>query len=141
MIKNKSSYQKTLKDIQLQENHIRNEEIRFRQMGLTLEQVEQAVQPLKSFLENLKEDALEYEKINDGNFDSMTDFRSIGKILIAGRIYKGVTQGELAKRLGVAESQISRDEKNEYYGSSIEKLSTVLSVLEIDLKIAIEMKE
>ena len=139
MIKNISTYKKTLKDIDLQEKHIANEKLRFRQMGLTEEQVKQAIQPLLSFLENLREDAIEYEEIKAGNFENMTSLHSIGKLLVAGRIFKEVTQGELASRLGVAESQISRDEKNEYYGSSIEKLVSVSTALEIDIEISINM--
>jgi hypothetical protein len=36
------------------------------------------------------------------------------------RIAQGITQRELAKRLGLHESQVSRDERNEYFGITLE---------------------
>src|SRR2546421_13058436 len=38
---------------------------------------------------------------------------SIGQLLIAARIANGMSQRELADRLGVSETQVSRDERNE----------------------------
>jgi transcriptional regulator with XRE-family HTH domain len=50
-------------------------------------------------------------------------------MLIAVRIAQGVTQRELAKRLGVHESQVSRDERNEYFGITLERAARVLDAL------------
>jgi len=32
-----------------------------------------------------------------------------------------------SKKISVSDSQVSRDEKNEYYGSSLEKISSVVN--------------
>ena len=42
---------------------------------------------------------------------------AIGRLLTALRIAGGLAQRELAQRLGVDESQVSRDERNEYFGN------------------------
>ena len=42
-----------------------------------------------------------------------------GHLLISLRIAKGISQRELAKRLNVHESQVSRDERNEYFGITL----------------------
>ena len=46
----------------------------------------------------------------------MQNFSGIGRLLIALWIAKGLTQRELAERLEVSETQVSRDERNEYHG-------------------------
>src|SRR5262245_34676360 len=54
---------------------------------------------------------------------------AIGRLLIALRIANGLTQRELARRLGVDESQVSRDERNEYYGITVERAQRILDAL------------
>jgi len=55
-------------------------------------------------------------------------------MLIALRIARGVSQRKLAERLGVHESQVSRDERNEYHGITLDRASRVLDALEVDLR-------
>ena len=50
-------------------------------------------------------------------------------MLIALRIYKGLTQRQLAERLGVSEAAVSRDECNEYHGITLERAQRVLDAL------------
>ena len=49
--------------------------------------------------------------------------------MVALRIANGLTQRELARRLEVHESQVSRDERNEYYGITLEKALRILEAL------------
>jgi transcriptional regulator with XRE-family HTH domain len=58
--------------------------------------------------------------------------------LIALRIANGVTQTELAERLGVSASQVSRDERNEYYGVTVERAQRVVEALNESLRIQVE---
>jgi transcriptional regulator with XRE-family HTH domain len=50
-------------------------------------------------------------------------------MLIGVRIALGLSQRELAEKLGVHESQVSRDERNEYYGIAVERVSRILEAL------------
>ena len=73
-------------------------------------------------------------------FAQMDDLRGVGHLLITSRIAQGISQRELARRLGVHESQVSRDERNEYFGITLERAAKILDVLNVRLhtKIAIE---
>ena len=54
-------------------------------------------------------------------------------MLVALRIALRLTQRELAERLGVHESQVSRDERNEYHGITVERASRILDALAVQL--------
>jgi len=58
--------------------------------------------------------------------------------LISIRIAQSISQRELAKRLDVHESQISRDERNEYFGISLERAAKVLDALGVTLRSSVE---
>jgi len=57
----------------------------------------------------------------------------LGRLLIGARIYRGLSQRELASRLGVHESQVSRDERNEYGSITVERASRILEALGVEL--------
>jgi transcriptional regulator with XRE-family HTH domain len=54
--------------------------------------------------------------------------------LISARIAKGLTQRQLAEKLGVNESQVSRDERNEYHGVTLDRAARILEVLGVELR-------
>lgn len=139
MIKTEASYKRTVENVKKQEDLIESETRRFREMGLTDEQVTLALQPLESFREQLKDDIVEYERAIAGKFEELTDLRHMGKTLIALRLYKGISQAELAESMNVAQAQVSRDESNEYYGSRVEKLMSVLEAMNAKVTLKIEL--
>ena len=139
MIKNEAAYQKAIEKLKTNLSFIASEKIRFEAMNLSDEQIEQAVQPLISFHEQLKEEVTYYEKIKRGVFNPILNFTDIGKSLIAYRIYIGMTQSQLAERLGVAEAQVSRDERHEYYGATTEKVEKVMKAMNMVTTINIEI--
>jgi transcriptional regulator with XRE-family HTH domain len=72
--------------------------------------------------------------------DEIDNFRGFGHLLISLRIAQGMTQRELARRLGVHESQISRDERNEYFGVTLERAMKVLEALHVRLRSRVEIE-
>ncbi|MFC0852771.1 helix-turn-helix transcriptional regulator [Halalkalibacter oceani] len=66
-----------------------------------------------------------------GEFDPIISLHQLGKTLIAYRIYLGMSQQDLAERLGVSPSQVSRDERNEYYGARLERLQQVMEAMKM----------
>ena len=66
--------------------------------------------------------------------------QGIGRLLIAVRIAQGMTQRELAERLAVHESQVSRDERNEYHGITVERASRILEALGVTVRSIVETK-
>lgn len=139
MIKNESAYQKAVEKLKQDQEFISSEKKRFEEMGLNSDQTKMAIQPLISFHEQLKAEVEYYEKIKRGSFNPIYKFTDIGKTLIAYRIYLGMTQAELANKLGVSESQVSRDERHEYYGATTEKIETVMEAMGMKAIINIEI--
>ena len=66
--------------------------------------------------------------------------RGLGHLLISIRIAQGMSQRELARRLDVHESQVSRDERNEYFGITLERAIKVLDALNVRLHTKVEIE-
>ncbi|MCD1258943.1 helix-turn-helix domain-containing protein [Paenibacillus athensensis] len=129
MIKTDASYQKAIEKLKDDQNFIAAEKERLKHMGLTHEQIEIAIEPTLSFHEQLKDEVVYYEKIKRGDFGKLINFEHLGKTLIAYRIFVGMSQQELAAKLGVSEAQVSRDERNEYYGATKERIEAVMNAM------------
>ena len=85
------------------------------------------------------EEVESYERLKRGEFDELENLRGPGHMLISVRIAQNISQRELAKRLGVHESQVSRDERNEYFGITLERAAKVLDALNVKLHTKVEM--
>lgn len=129
MIKTESAYREAVEKLKQDKSFIESEKIRFKKLGLDEEHIEIAIQPYISFHEQLKEEVDYYERIKRGEFETVINLRSIGKTLIAYRIYSGLSQSDLAEKLGVSPSQVSRDERNEYCGATIERIQQVMEAM------------
>lgn len=112
---------------------IREQEAQLRALNMTPEQVRRAMEPALSFHEQLKEEVEYYERIKRGDFRAISNLEHLGRLLIALRINRDITQKELAKRLGVSEAQVSRDERNEYHGITLERAQRILEALGFSL--------
>jgi division/cell wall cluster transcriptional repressor MraZ len=66
------------------------------------------------------------------------NLHGLGQVLIGVRIARGMTQRELARRLGVDETMVSRDERNEYHGISLERAQRVLDALHESFAMTVE---
>lgn len=80
-----------------------------------------------------------YERLKRGEFDDLDNLRGLGHLLISVRIAQGISQRELAKRLSVHESQVSRDERNEYFGITLERAVKLLDALDVRLHTKVEI--
>jgi transcriptional regulator with XRE-family HTH domain len=67
--------------------------------------------------------------------------RSHRAITIHGHIkQEGISQRELARRLGEHETQVSRDERNEYFGITLERAAKILDALNVRLRTQVEIE-
>lgn len=80
-----------------------------------------------------------YERLKRGDFGQLVNLKGLGRQLIALRIARGLTQRQLAERLGVHESQVSRDERNDYHGITVERAQRVLEALSAQMKSTFEL--
>jgi DNA-binding Xre family transcriptional regulator len=138
MIKTEKEYLEAKRRLAEEKKMIEAQLSKLKTAGLTDDQVKLAIDPLRSFMLQLKEEIHEYERLKRGDFDDLTNLYGIGRTLVALRIFKGIKQSELAAKLTVKESQVSRDESNEYHGASVEKIQKVLDALGVTLKTKVE---
>lgn len=133
MIRNETEYREAVKRIGEEEKRIKEQQKALRQMDLSREEIKRAMDPTRSFHEQLTEEVASYERLRRGEFSEVRNFSGLGELLIALRISQGVSQRELAERLGVHESQVSRDERNEYRAITMERAQRILDVLGVEL--------
>jgi len=141
MIRNESEYKEAVERVAQESARLKEERVKLQEMGLSKEEIKRALDPLRSFHEQLKEEVESYERLMRGEFEELRNFEGVGRLLIALRIAKGVTQRELAEHLGVHESQVSRDERNEYHGVTVERANRILEVLGVEIRSVVETVE
>lgn len=138
MIRNEAEYQEAVK--RLKEERARHDahEGELARMGLKPSEIKRAMDPLRSFNLQLVEEVEAYERLKRGDLGEMDNLHGLGRTLVALRIALGLTQRQLAERLSVNESQISRDERNEYQGVTVDRASRILDALGVTLKSAFQ---
>lgn len=105
-----------------------------RDAGLDDGEVKRMLDPARSFHAQQVEETKAYARLKRGELGDLENLRGLGRMLVAARVARGLTQRELAGRLGVHESQVSRDERNEYHGVTLERAVRVLEALGIELR-------
>lgn len=139
MIRNETEYQAAVDRLVEERQRLAEHRARLKQTGLTDEEIKRVIDPMESFHLQLKEEVESYERLKRREFDELGNFRGLGHLLIALRIAQGLSQRDLAKRLDVHESQVSRDERNEYFGITLERASKVLDALHARLYTRVEL--
>jgi hypothetical protein len=129
MVRDEQEYQATVKRMAEDRLIAGRQRAALEETGLSPDEVERAMQPLLSFQAQLAEEVTWYERIKRRDFGVISRLTAIGRLLIALCIVSGLTQRELAQCLGVDESQVSRHERNEYYGVTLERAQRVLDAM------------
>jgi len=134
MIRNEPEYQEATRRQREELERLEQHRGRLEAAGLTAEEVERALNPLRSFHLQLAEEIESYERLRRGDLGELVNLHGLGRTLIALRIARGLSQRELAEKLGVHESQVSRDERNEYHGITVERAARVLDAMGVELR-------
>ncbi len=134
MIRNEVEYQEAVKRLKEERGRYDEHERELVRMGLKPDEVKRAMDPLRSFNLQLVEEVEAYERLKRGDLGELDNLHGLGRTLVALRIARGLTQRELAERLDVNESQVSRDERNEYQGITVDRASRILDALGVTLK-------
>jgi len=140
MIRNESEYQEAVARLTAERTRLDEHRTRLRDAGLNDAEIKRVMDPMESFHLQLREEVESYERLRRGEFDELINLRGLGHTLIALRIAQGMSQRELAQRLGVHESQVSRDERNEYFGITLERAIKVLEALNAQLRTKVEFE-
>ena len=132
MIKNERQYRITRAQVERFERTIK--ELRSRS------QTESNVHPLiakaqedavSSQLEDLKREMREYESLKTSEFpiDELEVVSGLASMLIKARIASGMSQRDLAERIGLKEQQIQRYEATDYASASLSRIREIVSGL------------
>ena len=97
---------------------------------------------LKSQLEDLKRELDDYEKLRSGerSVTTLDSIEELPKTLIQARIAAGLSQEELAARLGLKPQQIQRYEATNYQSASMERINQIVRVLGVRLRNPAELR-
>jgi DNA-binding XRE family transcriptional regulator len=129
MIRTDSEYRKALAQLEEESRTLRHQREHLASIGLAGEQLERAMEPLLSFQAQLAEEVESYARMKRGDLGTLSSLTGIGRWLIGARIARGLSQAELAERLGIDPSLVSRDERNEYRGITIERAQRIIEAL------------
>jgi len=138
MIRSETEYKEAVRRLKEQDQLLSEQKQKLKEMNLGADEVKRVLDPLCSFRQQLSEEVESYNRLKRGEFDEIRNLRGIGQMLIAARIYRGLSQRELAERLGVHESQISRDERNEYHNITLERATRIIEVLGVKVSSHVE---
>ncbi len=138
MIRTEAEYQRAVRDLGRDREVMLSQRDQLKALELSVDEMARAMQPMESFYEQLKEEVEMYERMKRGDLGALYNLTSIGRWLIGLRIAHGMSQRELSERLDVSESQVSRDEKNEYYGITVERAQRILEAFGARFKAEIE---
>ena len=134
MIRNEREYANAVKRIMDEESRIKEQRAALKEQSYTVEQIKRALDPLLSFHLQLKEEVESYERLKRGDLGKISNLHGLGMTLIGLRIALGLTQRAFAEKLGINETQVSRDERNEYHGITVERASQILDHLGVTLR-------
>jgi ribosome-binding protein aMBF1 (putative translation factor) len=140
MIRNETEYQEASARLAEERRRLADHRVRLQEAGLTKTEIKRVIDPMESFHLQLREEVESYERLKRGEFEELENLRGLGHLLISVRIAQGISQRELARRLNVHESQVSRDERNEYFGVTLERAIKILDVLNVRLHTKIEIE-
>lgn len=140
MIRSEKEYQDAHARLKRENERLKAERKRLAET-LSAEEVERALEPTRSFLEQIQEEMVSYERLKRGEFRELHNFSGLGELLIGLRIFRGLSQKDLADKLGCHESQISRDERNEYHNITLARAHRLLEIFSVELKSHVEVRE
>lgn len=140
MIRSEHEYQRALERLKEDQEIIEVQRKVFLDQGLTNEEAEKALEPMVSFRAQLEDEVSWYERVRRRDFGVLENLSALGTTLIALRIANGLSQKELADKLGVSEAQVSRDERNEYHGITVERAQRILDAMGETLESRVEDK-
>ncbi len=140
MIHNEQEYQDAVQRLVDEDTRLKGQHLKLQELDLSNEEVKRILDPIRSFNEQSKDEIGSYERLMRGEFEELSNFVGLGRLLIALRISQCWTQQELAEQLGVHESQVSREERNEYHGITVDRAREILDVLGVEIRSTVEIR-
>src|SRR5262245_34759429 len=134
MIRTDAEYKAARARLAEEKERLRQQEKELKSEGLDAAARKRVLDPLRSFPEQLAEEVASFERLRKGDVGELENLHGLGRLLIALRLARGMSQRDLAEKLGVHETQVSRDERNEYHGVTVDRASRILDVLQAHVR-------
>ncbi len=99
--------------------------------GVSSEMRVMQLDALRGVLGDLQAELAEYDALHDATLIEATGIGEFPLALIRARIARGLTQRELAERIGLAEQAIQRYEAGDYAGVSFARLVEIADALDV----------
>lgn len=141
MIRNETEYQEAMTRLQGERERAAALKKELQEQGRSADEIKRLTDPMKSFHLQLVEEVDSYERLKRGQFAEIENLHGLGRLLVGLRIARNLTQRELADKLGVHETQVSRDERNEYHGITVNRAALILDALGARLTSHVDLDE
>lgn len=143
MIHSEKEYKEAVERISQEKQRLARQKAELKAMGLKAAEIKRALDSMISFHQQLEEEVQSYERLKRGEFDELSNLHGLGHLLVSLRIARGLTQRQLAEKLNVHETQVSRDERNEYHGITLDRAARILEALgaEVTSRVQLSKKE
>jgi DNA-binding XRE family transcriptional regulator len=128
MIHTEAQYQRTRDIVLKTRKKLREQRKEMTARGLTPAQIKRAMDPTRSFVNDMAWELRWYERVRRGDIEIDDNLELLGRTLIGLRLASGMTQAQLAEKLGITQAQVSQDENNEYHGISVDRARKILAV-------------
>ena len=90
---------------------------------------------LQIAIDNLRQEIEEYDALKQQQIPiKIASIQELPIALIRARIAMGMTQKELAEKMGVKEQQVQRDEANQYSSAGFQRIAAVAEALDIKIQ-------
>ncbi len=136
MIKNERQYRITRSQAEKFEESLVHMEREGQSEGVHLLLHKAQVDAMRSQRDSLRQELAEYEALRDGGTRAFPagSFDELPRTLIKARIAAGLSQRELAERLGLKEQQVQKYEATEYTSASLARVRAVIRALGVTVR-------
>jgi len=95
---------------------------------------------IQSQIDELDEQRREYDGVCRASRLRMDSVEHLADVLIKARIARGLTQKELAEKLGIQPQQIQKYEASAYRSASLKRVQEVMKALDLDFEAEIALE-
>jgi DNA-binding Xre family transcriptional regulator len=99
------------------------------------------VEALRSVLADLEAELADYDALHEATLFEATGLSQLPVTLIRARIARGLTQRQLADRIGLPEQAVQRYEATDYAGVSFARLVEIADALEVTIHYDVRLSE
>jgi HTH-type transcriptional regulator/antitoxin HigA len=96
---------------------------------------------IRSQIDDLQQEVREFEELQNASLLHMKCAEEFARVLIQGRVARGLTQNELANKLNLKPQQIQKYEATQYQGASLKRILAILGALDLDFEADIPLRK